>query len=118
MFDIYNSFCFYRPEDLESIRTKMMASTGLLIVGFSDDSLRMSRRQKLTLGLTQSLVDRAVLEAVGEFLADALLQPSPPRIDRHQTAASLAGRKRRLSTEGSMDSDSANRPKRPGKEMT
>lgn len=84
----------------------MLAPTGLVVVGSSDDCLRMRRRQKITHGVTQSLVDRAVLEAMGEFLADVLLQPipSPPaRSDKNQ--APSISKKRRISTGSSIDSE-------------
>lgn len=84
----------------------MLAPTGLVVVGSSDDCLRMRRRQKITHGVTQSLVDRAVLEAMGEFLADVLLQPiqSPPARSDKNPAPTIS-KKRRLSTGSSVDSE-------------
>lgn len=104
----------------------MNGPTGLVVVGSSDDCLRMTRRQKIALGVTQSLVDRSVLEAVGEFLADVLLQPAADRhhmdrhhtdrcnTDRHPTPSVTLHRKRRLSTGSSIDSESSNKQSRPG----
>jgi len=48
-------------DDLEDMREKMRAENSLLVVGGADDNLRMARSKKKAEGLTQVMVDRAIL---------------------------------------------------------
>lgn len=55
-------------DDIENLREKMKAITGLVIVGGADERLRLSKNKKKLEGVTQSMVDRCIIDEVGEFL--------------------------------------------------
>jgi regulatory NSL complex subunit 3 len=55
-------------DDVEDLREKMKQETSLVVVGGSDDCLRMSHCRKKIEGMTQSMVDKAIQEKIGEFL--------------------------------------------------
>jgi hypothetical protein len=59
-------------DDLEDMREHMPADNSLVIVGGADDRLRMSHGRRRYEGVTQSMVDRCVLEKIGEFLMAVL----------------------------------------------
>ncbi|GLH05111.1 Uncharacterized protein GBIM_10722 [Gryllus bimaculatus] len=67
-----------RQEDMEDIRERMRVETGLVIVGSADDLLRVGHTKKQREGLTQSMVDRCILDEVGDFLGSILMSPRPP----------------------------------------
>ena len=50
-----------RSDDLEDLRERMKASTGMVMVGGADDLLRVSTHKKKLEGVTQSMVDRWVM---------------------------------------------------------
>ena len=49
-----------RSDDLEDLRERMKAVTGMVMVGGADDLLRVSSHKKKLEGVTQSMVDRFV----------------------------------------------------------
>ncbi|XP_066992053.2 KAT8 regulatory NSL complex subunit 3 [Anabrus simplex] len=75
-------------EDLEDIRERMRVETGLVVVGSGDDLLRVSNAKKLADGITQSLVDRCILDEVGDFLGSILMHPRPISV---RTSSNLTG---------------------------
>ncbi|CAH1099657.1 unnamed protein product [Psylliodes chrysocephalus] len=67
-------------EDLEDMRERMRVETGLLVVGSADDYLRVSKKKRRQEGITQSIVDRCVVDEIGEFVSGLILSPYPPQI--------------------------------------
>lgn len=59
-------------EDVEEMREKMKTDTSLLVVGGADEQLRLTRAKKKQEGLTQSMVDRLIMDEIGEFLGNVL----------------------------------------------
>ncbi|GFO25842.1 kat8 regulatory nsl complex subunit 3-like, partial [Plakobranchus ocellatus] len=59
---------------LEDIRERLRVETGLVLVGGTDDQLRMTHSKKRSCGLTQAMVDRCIMEEMYEFLGNALFQ--------------------------------------------
>nr|XP_054766678.1 KAT8 regulatory NSL complex subunit 3-like [Lytechinus pictus] len=57
---------------LEDLRERMKADTTLVVVGGADDRLRLSKAKKLHEGVTQTMVDRCILDEVSEFLTVVL----------------------------------------------
>ncbi|KAL0269862.1 UNVERIFIED_CONTAM: hypothetical protein PYX00_007454 [Menopon gallinae] len=103
-----------RQEDLEEIREKMRYQTDLLVVGYADDYLRMGKSKKRMEGVTQSMVDRCILEEIGDFLAGVLISPKPA-IMANDFKREIYGRRRHNSTTSSVDSESsAAKRSRPG----
>ena len=94
---------------MEEIRSKLLSLTWLVVVGHSDDCLRMFRRHRIAMGMTQSLVDRAVLEAVGEFLSESLLNYNSSRPPTPVLPTSGVIGNPRMSTDSSMDSEGSHK---------
>ena len=66
-----------RSDDVEDMRERMRADTGLLIVGGADDLLRVSKHKKKAEGLTQGMVDRCIMDEIRDFLHGVLTSPPP-----------------------------------------
>lgn len=62
-------------DELENFREHMKAESGLVVVGGADDALHMCALKKRLEGVTQSMVDRCVLDEVGSFLHGVLSAP-------------------------------------------
>ncbi|XP_033207462.1 KAT8 regulatory NSL complex subunit 3 isoform X2 [Belonocnema kinseyi] len=110
MFVIGQNSTLVRPDDLEDLREKMLVETSLVVVGTADDHLRISTAKKLSEGITQSMVDRCILDEIGDFVGSILLQPHPLPL-RPVTLPNLDARikkecrKRRNSTSSSVESE-------------
>ncbi|XP_043481442.1 KAT8 regulatory NSL complex subunit 3 [Leptopilina heterotoma] len=110
MFVVGQNATLVRPDDLEDLREKMLVETSLVVVGTADDHLRISTAKKISEGVTQSMVDRCILDEIGDFVGSILLQPHPLPL-RPATLANLDGRnkkdcrKRRNSTSSSVESE-------------
>jgi len=75
-------------DDLEDMREQMPAESSLVIVGGSDDRIRMSHGRRRSEGITQSMLDRCILDKIGEFLNDILSKdPTAPGISVNDEAA-------------------------------
>ncbi|PIK49489.1 putative KAT8 regulatory NSL complex subunit 3, partial [Apostichopus japonicus] len=79
-------------DDIENLREKMKAITGLVIVGGADERLRMSKNKKKLEGVTQSMVDRCIIDEIGEFLHKILTSDTS---GDHGKASSEAATKKR-----------------------
>lgn len=62
-------------DELENFREHMKAPSGLVVVGGADDALHMCALKKRLEGVTQSMVDRCILDEVGAFLQWVLSAP-------------------------------------------
>ncbi|XP_037285746.2 reduction in Cnn dots 1 [Rhipicephalus microplus] len=62
-------------DELENFREHMKAVSGLVVVGGADDALHMCALKKRLEGVTQSMVDRCILDEVGAFLQWVLSAP-------------------------------------------
>lgn len=103
-----------RPEDLEDLREKMRVQNGLIVVGGADDYLRMGKSKKSAKGVTQSMVDRCILEQIGDFLAGILTSPKPI-LTASDMRKGIYSRRRHNSTTSSVDSESSTAKRsRPG----
>ncbi|KAG5316423.1 KANL3 protein, partial [Acromyrmex insinuator] len=110
MFIIGQNATLVRPDDLEELREKMLVETSLVIVGTADDYLRISTSKKILEGITQSMVDRCVLDEIGDFIGSILLQPHPlplrPAIATNcDNKNKKDSHKRRNSTSSSVESE-------------
>ncbi|XP_076229096.1 reduction in Cnn dots 1 isoform X2 [Nomia melanderi] len=111
MFIIGQNATLVRPDDLEDLREKMLVETSLVVVGTADDHLRISNTKKISEGITQSMVDRCILDEIGDFVGSILLQPQP--LPLRSTLLSnfdsknnrKEPRKRRNSTSSSVESE-------------
>ncbi|XP_049820569.1 KAT8 regulatory NSL complex subunit 3 isoform X3 [Aethina tumida] len=101
-------------EEVEDLRERMRVETGLVVVGSADDFLRVTKKKCRSEGITQSVVDRCVVDEVGEFISGIILSPYPPQLRQSpiQTATSNDGsvnlkksRKRYHSNASSLDSE-------------
>ncbi|KAJ8931429.1 hypothetical protein NQ314_015668 [Rhamnusium bicolor] len=100
-------------EDVEDLRERMRVETGLIVVGSADDYLRVNKKKKKSEGITQSIVDRCVVDEVGEFISGIILSPYPPQIRQSPTHISPDAvmkkgkieRKRYNSNTSSLDSE-------------
>ncbi|XP_018316265.1 KAT8 regulatory NSL complex subunit 3 [Mycetomoellerius zeteki] len=110
MFIIGQNATLVRPDDLEDLREKMLVETSLVVVGTADDYLRISTSKKILEGITQSMVDRCVLDEIGDFIGSILLQPHPlplrPAIATNcDNKSKKDSHKRRNSTSSSVESE-------------
>ncbi|XP_061941748.1 KAT8 regulatory NSL complex subunit 3 isoform X2 [Apis cerana] len=110
MFVIGQNATLVRSDDLEDLREKMMVETSLIVVGTADDHLRISTAKKISEGITQNMVDRCILDEIGDFVGTILLQPHPLPL-RSTSLANYENknnrkepRKRRNSTSSSVES--------------
>ncbi|CAL7938463.1 unnamed protein product [Xylocopa violacea] len=111
MFVIGQNATLVRPDDLEDLREKMMVETSLVVVGTADDNLRISTAKKISEGITQNIVDKCILDEIGDFVGTILLQPHP--LPLRSTSLSnyesknnrKEPRKRRNSTSSSVESE-------------
>lgn len=98
-------------DDMEDFRERMKAETGLVVVGGADDMLRVSRMKKKLDNITQVIVDRCLVDEVGDFLAGVLTQPSSP------SSSHSPGRKVYRDNSSHMGEDVKRRKRKP-KEMS
>ncbi|XP_054001417.1 KAT8 regulatory NSL complex subunit 3 [Hylaeus anthracinus] len=111
MFIIGQNATLVRPDDLEDLREKMLVETGLVVVGTADDHLRISTAKKISEGITQSMVDRCILDEIGDFVGSILLQPHPlplrsTLLSNYESKNNRKEpRKRRNSTSSSVESE-------------
>lgn len=110
MFIIGQNATLVRPDDLEELREKMLVETSLVVVGTADDYLRISTSKKVLEGITQSMVDRCVLDEIGDFIGSILLQPHPlplrPTMATNcDNKSKKDSHKRRNSTSSSVESE-------------
>ena len=104
-------------DDVEDIRERLGVETGLVIVGGADDQLRLSRKKKKAECVTQSMVDRCIMDQVREFLVSVLskqpqsssLQMQEPTfaIPSHDSFASISGVPRKVKARKRTSSASA-----------
>lgn len=111
MFVIGQNATLVKPDDLEDLREKMLVETSLVVVGTADDNLRISTAKKISEGITQSMVDRCILDEIGDFVGTILLQPHPLPL-RPMSLSNYENknnrkesRKRRNSTSSSVESE-------------
>eukprot|EP00095_Tigriopus_kingsejongensis_P001974 maker-scaffold886_size84816-snap-gene-0.32 protein:Tk01974 transcript:maker-scaffold886_size84816-snap-gene-0.32-mRNA-1 annotation:"hypothetical protein L798_06361" len=69
-----------KPDDLEDVRERMRCETGMIIVGGADTQLRVTKHKKKSEGITQTMVDRSILDEVREFLLGLMIAPSMPPV--------------------------------------
>ncbi|XP_014485013.1 PREDICTED: KAT8 regulatory NSL complex subunit 3 [Dinoponera quadriceps] len=111
MFVIGQNATLVTTDDLEELREKMLVETSLVVVGTADDYLRISTSKKILEGITQSMVDRCILDEIGDFVGGILLQPHPLPLRPSALAANCDGKskkeshKRRNSTSSSVESE-------------
>ncbi|EFN82752.1 Uncharacterized protein KIAA1310 [Harpegnathos saltator] len=110
MFIIGQNATLATTDDLEEVREKMLVETSLVVVGTADDHLRISTSKKVLEGITQSMVDRCILDEIGDFIGGILLQPHPLPL-RSSLATNCDNKskkeshKRRNSTSSSVESE-------------
>ncbi|XP_032675346.1 KAT8 regulatory NSL complex subunit 3 isoform X2 [Odontomachus brunneus] len=110
MFIIGQNATLATTDDLEDLREKMLVETSLVVVGTADDHLRISTSKKILEGITQSMVDKCILDEIGDFVGGILLQPHPLPL-RPTLAANCDNKskkeshKRRNSTSSSVESE-------------
>ncbi|XP_046388973.1 KAT8 regulatory NSL complex subunit 3 isoform X2 [Ischnura elegans] len=73
-------------DDVEDLRERMHVETNLLVIGGADDMLRVPRAKMKLDGLTQSIVDRCIMDEVADFIGGILTRP--PASTVHQSPPS------------------------------
>ncbi|KAG8176855.1 hypothetical protein JTE90_027159 [Oedothorax gibbosus] len=61
-------------DDMEDFRSRMRAETGLVVVGGADDLLRMCPAKMKCESVTQSIVDRCIVDEISEFLTSVVVK--------------------------------------------
>lgn len=95
-------------DDLENMRERMRAETSLVIVGGADDYLRVSHAKKKLEGITQTMVDRCLLDEISEFLASILARHSSHLFDSSYTSMGSTN-----SSDSTVYKDSRKRKRKP-----
>jgi len=67
-----------RTDDVEDMRERMRAGSGLVVVGGADDHLRVNKHKKHLERVTQSMVDRCIVDEIRDFCVGVLTAPPPP----------------------------------------
>ena len=67
---------------MQDIREKMTVETGLIIVGGADDQLRLTNKKKRAELVTQTMVDKNIIEQIRAFLLGILLKQSQAAMER------------------------------------
>jgi len=92
-------------DDVEDLRERLGVETGLVIVGGADDQLRLSRKKKKAECVTQSMVDRCIMDQVRNFLVSVLskqpsglqqLQEATFAVPSHDSFVSISGVPRKV----------------------
>ncbi|XP_012153364.1 reduction in Cnn dots 1 isoform X2 [Megachile rotundata] len=111
MFVIGQNATLVKPDEVEDLREKMLVETSLVVIGTADDNLRISTAKKISEGITQSMVDRCIMDEIGDFVGTILLQPHPLPL-RPMSLSNYENknnrkepRKRRNSTSSSVESE-------------
>lgn len=111
MFVIGQNATLARPDEIEDLREKMLVETSLVVIGTADDHLRVSTAKKVADGVTQSMVDRCIVDEIGDFVGSIILQPHPLPMRTTSLSAfdtrmlKKEPRKRRNSTSSSVESE-------------
>ena len=69
-------------DDIEDIREKMGVETGLVIVGGADDQLRLTTRKKKAELVTQSMVDKSIIDQIKNFLSSVILKQAQQLLEK------------------------------------
>ena len=77
MFIVGQNAMLARVDDIEDVREHMLVPTSLVVVGSADDHLRISTSKKISEKISQSMVDRCILDEIANFVGAILLQPLP-----------------------------------------
>ncbi|KAF7993334.1 hypothetical protein HCN44_006394 [Aphidius gifuensis] len=104
MFVIGQNATSVRVNDVEELREKMPNETSLIVIGTGDDHLRISRNKKTLEGITQSIVDRCIIDEISDFIGGILLAPDPLRPIGY-SGNNKDTKKRKISTSSSIDGD-------------
>lgn len=62
-------------DEVEEFRLRLHCKSGLVVVGGADDHLRVTHFLKMKCAVTQSIVDRCIINEISEFLND-IMQPT------------------------------------------
>jgi len=82
-------------DDLEELRERLRVETGLVVVGSADDQLRICKAKQLSEGITQSMVDRCIVDEISDFVGTVLSTASHKVENRHRLR--IVERKRKIS---------------------
>ena len=64
-------------DDMEDFRSRMRATTGLVVVGGADDLLRISPEKMLAESITQEIVDRCILVSIKNNINNIAINFNP-----------------------------------------
>ena len=67
----------------------MTVETGLIIVGGADDQLRLTNKKKRAELVTQTMVDKNIIEQIRTFLLGILLKQSQAAMERGEVKAGI-----------------------------
>ncbi|KAK9508475.1 hypothetical protein O3M35_006025 [Rhynocoris fuscipes] len=87
--------------DMEDLRERLRIHTSLVVVGSADDCLRVSSGKKSSDGMTQTMVDRCVVDEVADFIGSVLSVNSSNKQDTRavntKPKMKIVERKRKIS---------------------
>ena len=95
VFSMYYSLYIYwnvKAFSKQDIREKMTVETGLIIVGGADDQLRLTNKKKRAELVTQTMVDKNIIEQIRTFLLGILLKQSQAAMERGEVKAGIVRR--------------------------
>lgn len=110
MFVVGENSSLLSVDEIDEMRDKLKVQSSLVVVGAADDQLRVGSTKKKAEGITQSMVDKCILDEVGDFLGRLLtsyetsarisaVHPSahPNESNQRRSVIKVVERKRKIS---------------------
>ena len=87
-------------DDMEDLRHRMKVETGLVVVSGADSLLRLSWEKRYWESLTQSMVDRCIVDEIGDFLTQLWNKMNTTNVNSQSYSSSVSQQFSNLASPG------------------